>query len=76
MKYNPNTEQLEEETPDKGLKNTIDEFYSRIGDKFPINWDTSSRPALPKIKREDLPSDVTVSDVETVLNNMKADGWF
>lgn len=75
-KYNPETEQMEEITPDKGFRNLVEEFYSRIGKKFSVSWDTSQRPAVPKIKEEELPSDVSMTEVETVLNDMKAEGWF
>jgi len=76
VKYSPEKEKMVSQSPDKGFSNLVNEFYSRIGQQFPIKWDKNQRPALPQIEKENLPSDVSMSDVETVLNNMKADGWF
>lgn len=75
-RYNPSKDVVEEVKPDNGLRNTIEEFYSRVGKRFPVNWNINQRPAYPVFDTADLPDGVTEQDVEQVLSNMKADGWF
>lgn len=55
------------------------ELYERLGvnnedDRFPVRWEPWAT-AQPLIDPDGLPSGVTESDVETVLANMKADGY-
>jgi len=73
--YNPDTEKMEK-APSKGMENLIKEFYNRLGTRIPVEWKTTETRALPSVEKEQLPSDISISDVETVLNNMKAEGWF
>lgn len=73
--YNPDQDTLTEK-PEKGFDNLVQEFYSRVGEKFPVTWKTEKGMAVPEIETENLPDGVTETDVETVLQNMKADGWF
>jgi len=75
MRYSPDKEKMTN-PPRKGLENLIEELYNRVGTRFPVEWDTSGDLAVPEVEKEDLPSDVSMSDVEIVLNEMKADGWF
>jgi len=73
--YNPSTEALKSK-PRKGFNNLVEEFYSRIGQRFPVTWKQQNGVATPEIDTDQLPDGITESDVENVLNNMKTDGWF
>lgn len=52
-----------------------EELYSRVGARFPVKW-PGDNPRQPIVDSNDLPSGVSMSDVETALSNMKSDGVF
>lgn len=74
-RFNPSSGTLEEK-PRNGFDNLVEEFYDRIGHRFPLEWKQENGIAVPEIESEKLPEEVSESDVKTVLNNMKNDGWF
>ena len=77
LRYDYYDESLTDDLSDNGLSVASDqyaaEFYDRIGGKFPVLWPSGSR-AEPIIETDDLPRDVSESDIETALTNMKQDG--
>lgn len=58
---------------------TVDELaaglYSRVGERFKVDWAPWAR-GEPIVHLNTLPDGVNETDVETALNDMKADGLF
>lgn len=76
--YNRETEKLEETDnrsghplpPKTDSLEVAEEIYDRVGERFPIDWDMGYK-GEPEIEITD---DISKSDVESVLNNLKAEG--
>lgn len=58
------------------FEDLVEEFYRRVGEKWQIQWVKRNNHYTPKIKKDDLPENISMKEVEKVLNSMKNDGWF
>ena len=65
-----------EKKPSKGFNNLVEEFYSRIGERFPVRWIDQNGIKVPQIDPDDLPEEVSETDIENILNEMKLERWF
>lgn len=66
-KFNKSKGKFEDKQPDVNPTEIAEEIYKDVGKRFPITW----KNGKPHIETDNLPKDVSLSDIEKSLNKSK-----